>query len=134
MSVLKKRLFETSKRQNCGKVKVYRPQNLAPRIEFRVESESEVQNDEFRAPGGKNWKNRPAKKSVFDTFMGLRSLPPKDLLINLSHRGQFQSYRPQNQVPSTVFRAGSESDTQNSLTLQLTPVFSIFQKILILRN
>ena len=30
-------------------------------------------------------------------------LNPKDLLINLSHRGQFQSYRPQNQVPSTVF-------------------------------
>ena len=50
---VEKRLFETSKRENCGKLKVYRPQNLAPSIEFCVESESEVQNAEFRAAGGK---------------------------------------------------------------------------------
>ena len=59
MNVFKKRLFETSKHQNYGQMKVYRPQNLVPRVGFCVESESDVQNVEFRAPGAKKWKNRP---------------------------------------------------------------------------
>ena len=67
----KKRYLETSKRENCGKLKVYRPQNLAPRVEFCVESESEVKNAEFRAPGAKNWENRPPTKFFLNTFMGL---------------------------------------------------------------
>ena len=63
MNVLKTRFVETSKYQNWGQMEVYRPQNLAPRVEFCVESESEVKNAEFRAPGAKNWKKRPQKKN-----------------------------------------------------------------------
>ena len=60
----KKRYVETSKRHNWGKFKVYRPQNPVLGVAFCVESESEVQNAEFQAPGGKNWENAPLKMCV----------------------------------------------------------------------
>ena len=45
-------------------MKAYTPQNLVPRVEFCVESESEVQNAEFPAPGAKIGKTDSPKKCV----------------------------------------------------------------------
>ena len=48
----------------------FRPRKLTIWVVFDVESESEVQNAEFRATGAKNCKNRPSRKFFFNTFIG----------------------------------------------------------------
>ncbi len=51
---------------------MYRPQNPPPRLKFCVESESEVQNAEFRAPGAKNNEKTTPEKVFLKYVHGIR--------------------------------------------------------------